>query len=219
MAVEQIFKLIIFGLQESLYMLILTSFFSFLLGLALGLILFTSSAQGLKPNKVVYSSLSLLINILRSVPFLILMVYLIPLTRLVAGTSIGSRAAVVPLTISATAFVARLVENALREIPQGTILAAQSMGASSFHILKLLISEAKPALLSAGVLAAINILSYSAMAGFVGGGGLGALAINYGYNRYQTDVMTWTVIVIVVLVQLLEFLGKRLVKKVDQRNN
>ena len=219
MAVEQIFKLIIFGLQESLYMLILTSFFSFLLGLALGLILFTSSAQGLKPNKVVYSSLSLLINILRSVPFLILMVYLIPLTRLVAGTSIGSRAAVVPLTISATAFVARLVENALREIPQGTILAAQSMGASSFQTLKLLISEAKPALLSAGVLAAINILSYSAMAGFVGGGGLGALAINYGYNRYQTDVMTWTVIVIVVLVQLLEFLGKRLVKKVDQRNN
>lgn len=214
MPASQLIALIASGLKESLYMVVATSFFSYLIGLPLGAILFTSSDQGLRPNKLVYGILNFVVNVLRSVPFLILMVYVIPLTRFVAGTSIGSGAAVVPLTLSAAPFVGRLVESSLREVPQGVIDAARAMGAHDLHILfRVLLPEAKPSILSGSVIACVNILSYSAMAGFVGGGGLGAIAINYGYNRYDTNVMTWTVIVIVILVQAIELLGKKVIQR------
>lgn len=213
MSSSQLLSLIGIGFKETLYMVLATSFFSYLLGLPLGVLLFATSPQGLRPQKFIYSSFSLLVNILRSVPFLILMVYVIPLTRFLAGTSIGAGAAVVPLTLSAAPFIARLVESSLRELPQGVTDAARSMGAPTLNILfKVLLPEAKLSILSGSVIAVVNILSYSAMAGFVGGGGLGALAINYGYNRYDSRVMSWTVIVIVVLVQVIEWAGKKCIQ-------
>lgn len=217
MSFSQIQQLLTQGLVESLYMLIATTVLSYALGLPLGILLFHSSPDGLKPQSFLYKVLSLVVNILRSVPFLILMVYVIPLTRAIAGTSIGPTAAVIPLTLSAFPFVGRLVESSLREVPRGIIDAARSMGASDKQILwDVLLSEAKPSIMSGGIIAAVNIISYSAMAGFIGGGGLGSIAINYGYNRYNTQVMTWTVILIVILVQLIEGLGHRLLKKINK---
>lgn len=213
MPFAQIQQLLAQGLLESLYMLLATAFFACALGLPLGIILYNRSAHGLAPQPLVYKFLSLVVNILRSVPFLILMVYLIPLTRAIVGTSIGPTAAIIPLTFSTAPFVGRLVESSLREVPTGVIDAARSMGASRQQILwGVLLSEAKPSILSGSIITAVNIISYSAMAGFIGGGGLGAIAINYGYNRYNTEVMTWTVILIVTLVQLVEGLGNLLLK-------
>lgn len=218
MEFSQIIALLEKGLKESLGMLVSTTFLAYLFGLPLGVLLYNTSQHGLKPNKWVYKVISFIVNILRSVPFLILMVFLIPFTRFVAGTSIGSKAAVVPLFIASAPFVARLVEASLREIPLGIIDAARSMGASNFNILfHVLLSEARISILSGSVIASVTILSYSALAGFVGGGGLGALAINYGYNRYDDQVMFWTVLVIVLLVQIIEAIGRFVIRKLEAR--
>ena len=217
MPFSQIQQLLSQGLLESLYMLAATLVLAYALGLPLGIILYDCSEHGLSPQPLAYKFLSLLVNVLRSVPFLILMVYLIPLTRAITGTSIGPTAAIIPLTFSTAPFVGRLVESSLREVPAGIVDAARSMGASKRQILwEVLLSEARPSILSGSIITAVNVVSYSAMAGFIGGGGLGAIAINYGYNRYNTEVMTWTVILIVVLVQLIEGLGHFLLKKINK---
>jgi D-methionine transport system permease protein len=188
-----------------------SSAISFLFGLPLGVILSVTAPGGILTNKPLYSSLSLLVNIGRSVPFIILMVAIIPLTRLLVGTSIGTNAAIVPLSVSAIPFVGRVVETALREIDEGIIEAALSMGASPFEIIrKVLLPEALPAIISGLTLTVISLIGYSAMAGAIGGGGLGDIAIRYGYQRFMPDVMLATVIVLVLMVQLFQFAGDRL---------
>lgn len=216
MEISQIIYLLGTGLKESIFMLICTFVFAYLLGLPYGILLFNKSARGLSAKPIIYNVLSTITNTLRSIPFLILMVLLIPLTRAISGTSIGPLAAVVPLTIGTAPFIARMVESALAEVPVGIVEAAKSMGADDFNILfNVLLSEARPSLISGSILVAVNILTYSALAGFIGSGGLGAVAINYGYNRYNFKVMAWTVLVIILLVQVIEALGKLALNKFD----
>lgn len=163
---------------------------------------------GLKPNKAIYSVLDAAVNLLRSFPFIILMIAIIPLTRMIAGTSIGSTASVVPLTIAATPFVARIMEGSLLEVDKGVIEAARSFGASDMQIVfGVMIKEAMPSIVLNWAVVAINLLGYSAMAGVVGGGGLGDLAIKYGYNRFQTDVMVYSVAILIVIVQIIQTIG------------
>jgi D-methionine transport system permease protein len=177
----------------------------------LGIYLVVSSKGHILPSPMVEKTLGTVINILRSAPFIVLMVALIPFTRAVVGTSIGTTAAIVPLVISTAPFVARIVETSLKEVPSGVIEAAQSMGASPWQIItKVLLPESKSSLILGAAITAINVVGYTAMAGAVGGGGLGDLAIQYGYNRFRTDVMIITVAVLVIIVQLIQTLGMRL---------
>ena len=170
------------------------------------------------PNSWLNNCLGTLVNLVRSVPFLILMVAVLPLSRLILGTTIGSSATIVPLVIGATPFVARMVESSLKEIDKGVIEAAQSMGASPLQIIfKVMLPEAYPSLINGSVIAMTTILGYSAMAGVVGGGGLGDLAIRYGYHRYQTDIMLVTIVILIVVVQIIQVLGTFWAKKSDHR--
>ena len=169
-------------------------------------------------HQKLYGLFGAVINVIRSIPFLILLVALIPVTRLIVGTSVGTNATIVPLVIGAAPFVARMIESSLLEVDNGVIEAAQSMGASNFQIVKkVLLPEAKPSLLTGSTIAITTILGYSALAGFVGGGGLGATALNYGYTRYQTDVMLITVAVLVIIVQVFQEVGMFIVRKTDKR--
>lgn len=207
------------SLLESLYMTIVATIFSYVLGLPAGLILVATESGGIRPMPVVHKILGFVVNILRSVPFLILLVFVRPLTRAIVGTSIGSNATIVPLVIAAAPYVARMVESSIKEVGFGVVEAAQSMGASWLQIVrKVLVPEAKPSLLVGSAISMVTILSYSAMAGFVGGGGLGTVAINYGYNRYQFDIMAVAVVIIVIVVQVLQETGLALAKKLDKRN-
>ena len=170
------------------------------------------------PNSWLNNCLGTLVNLVRSVPFLILMVAVLPLSRLILGTTIGSSATIVPLVIGATPFVARMVESSLKEIDKGVIEAAQSMGASPLQIIfKVMLPEAYPSLINGSVIAMTTILGYSAMVGVVGGGGLGDLAIRYGYHRYQTDIMLVTIVILIVVVQIIQVLGTFWAKKSDHR--
>ncbi|KTD16681.1 methionine ABC transporter permease [Legionella jordanis] len=197
---------------ETLYMVIVSTFFAILLGLPLGTLLFTSST--IKPNAKLSRSISAFINFSRSIPFIILLVALIPLTRLIVGTSIGIHAAMVPLSLGATPFFARLVDNVYQNIPQGLIEAGFSMGASSMQMIRyILLPEAFPALIQAITVTAITLVNYSAMAGTVGGGGLGDLAIRYGYQRFNVVIILATVFVLVVIVQVLQMIGDRLARR------
>ena len=208
---QDLATLLIKGLADTLYMIGASSAISFLFGLPLGVILSVTAPGGILMNRTLYSSLSLLVNVGRSVPFIILMVAIIPFTRLIAGTSIGTNAAIVPLSVSAIPFVGRVVETALREIDDGIIEAALAMGASPFEIIrKVLLPEALPSIISGLTLTVISLIGYSAMAGAIGGGGLGDIAIRYGYQRFMPDVMLATVIVLVLMVQLFQFAGDRL---------
>ena len=176
-----------------------------------------SAEDGLRPNKIIYKVLDVIINILRSFPFIILMVFIIPLTRAIVGTSIGKEAAIVPLTFAAAPFVARIIESSLREVDKGVIEAAKSFGASDFQIIfKVMLKEAVPSIVSGLTLTIISIIGYSAMAGTVGGGGLGYLAVSYGYQRFQKDVMIVTVIILIIIVQALQMLGNYLYKKLNK---
>ena len=191
------------SLLETLYMVILATAFSYLIGLPIGLALVATERDGIRPLPAFNKVLGFVVNILRSVPFLILLVYVQPLTRAIVGTSIGSTATIVPLVIAAAPYVGRMVESSIKEVSFGVIEAAQSMGASPWQIVtKVLVPEAKPSLLVGAAISIVTILSYSAMAGFVAGGGLGTVAINYGYNRYQFDIMTVAVVIIVIVVQI-----------------
>ncbi len=206
------------GIVETLYMTLASTVLSYVFGLPLGILLVVTDRDGIFPMRILNGVIGVIVNILRSVPFLILLVAVIPLTRALVGTSIGSTATIVPLVIAAAPFIARLVESSIKEVDKGVIEAAQSMGASPFQIIwKVMLPEARPSLVVGSAIAITTILSYSAMAGFVGGGGLGDLAIKYGYYRYQNDVMLITVLVLVVLVQIFQEVGMRLAKIGDKR--
>ena len=206
------------GIWETLYMTLTSTVVAYVLGIPVGIILYITDKNGICKNRPVNVILGVIVNILRSVPFLILLVAILPFTRLVVGTTLGSTAAIVPLVVAAAPFVARMVESSLKEVDGGLIEAAQSMGASPMQIiLKVLIPEAKPSLLVGSAIAVTTILGYSAMAGFVGGGGLGAIAINYGYYRYNNKVMLITVLLLVVIVQILQELGMRVATRTDKR--
>jgi D-methionine transport system permease protein len=208
------------GILESLYMIFLSSLIAYIIGLPLGVLLVVTDKDGIAPNILLNKVLGVIVNLLRSVPFIILLIAVMPFTRAIIGTTIGSSAVVVPLTIASAPYIARLVESSLKEVDHGVIEAAQSMGASPMKIiLKVLIPEAKPSLIMGGAIAVTTILGYSAMAGFVGGGGLGDLAIRYGYYRYETGVMFVTVIILVLIVQVIQELGTRWSRKADKRAN
>lgn len=215
---REVIMMIVRGIGETLYMTLVSAFFGYLLGLPLGIVLTVTDADGIRPNKWVYKVLDLISNILRSIPFLILLVLIIPLTRALVGKSYGSTATIVPLTIAAAPFIGRMVESSLKEVDRGVIEAAQSMGATTWQIVwKVLLKEARTSLIVNATIATGTILGYSAMAGNVGGGGLGDIAIRYGYYRYQADIMIVTVIILILLVQIMQGIGMFLSRKVDRR--
>lgn len=200
--------LVLKGLWETVYMTVGATVLSYIVGLPLGLILAATAADGVRPNRGVNLVLGAIVNILRSVPFLILLYTVIPVTRFIVGTAIGTKATIVPLFISAFPFVARLVESSAREVDRGVVEASLSMGASVGQVIrKVILPEAKPSLINGAAIATTTILGYSAMAGVAGGGGLGAIAINYGYSRYNTAVMLTMCAVIVVVVQFFQSAG------------
>lgn len=210
--------LIVSGIGETLYMTLVSTAISYIFGIPLGVLVFVTDKNGIWRNPLINSLAGILINIVRSIPFLILLVAIMPFTRAVVGTTIGSTATIVPLVVAAAPFVARMVESSLREVDEGVVEAAKAMGASRMQIiLKVLLPEACPSLLVGATIAIATILGYSAMAGFVGGGGLGTIAINYGYYRYQADMMLITVALLVLIVQLFQELGVRLVNRMDKR--
>ena len=207
------------ALWETLYMVAISTVVSYVIGLPLGLLLVVSDKNGIRPIPVLNTVLGVIVNILRSIPFLILGVMISPLTRAITGSSIGTAAMVVPLTVAAAPYVARMVESSIKEVPFGVIEAAQSMGASPWQIVwKVLVPEAKPSLMVGAAISVVTILGYSAMSGFIGGGGLGTVAVNYGYNRYNFQIMLIAVIIIVVVVQVFQEVGLWLAKRLDKRN-
>ena len=207
------------ALWETFYVTVISSLFAFAIGLPLGVILVTGEKDGVLPLPAwLMKTLNVIINLLRSIPFLILMVLVFPLTRAIVGTVVGTPASVVPLVIAAFPFVARLAESSLREVDGNIIEAAQSMGASPVEIItKVMIPESVPSLISNATIAITTILGYSAMSGVIGGGGLGKIAMNYGYYRYKYLVMIFAVILLIVLVQLFQSLGTKLAVKSDKR--
>lgn len=208
-----------FAVWETVYTTVVATFFAYLIGLPLGVLLVAGEAGGVRPlPRPVMSVLNVAVNLLRSVPFLILMVLVIPLSRLILGTSIGTVATIIPLIVAAFPFVARLVESSLRELDKGVVEAAQAMGASPFQIIrKVMIPECLPSLISGFTTAFITILSYGAMSGAIGGGGLGSMALNLGYQRQKTVVLWGAVIVLVILVQIFQSIGTYLSVKLDKR--
>jgi D-methionine transport system permease protein len=203
---------------DTLTMLGLSTLFAVALGLPLGIVVFLCSKGQLLENSALYSILSVIINMLRSVPFIILMILLIPFTRMLVGTSIDTQGAIPPLVIAAAPFFARLVETSLREVDRGVIEAAQAMGASPWQIIwKVLLPESRPGLIAGITITAVTLVSYTAMAGLVGGGGLGDLAIRYGYMRFQTDVMLVNVAILIIMVQLLQMIGDWLVLRFSRK--
>lgn len=206
------------GTKDTLYMTFVSTIFAYLLALPIGIALVVTKKDGLHPMGFINRFLDVVVNIGRSIPFLILLIAVIPLTKLIAGKSYGSTATIVPLVIASTPFIARLIESSLQEVDQGVIEAAQSMGASlSTIVFKVLIPEAKTSLIVGATIAIGTILSYSAMAGVVGGGGLGDIAIRYGYDRYQYDIMLMTVILLIILVQVLQMIGMKIASRTDKR--
>lgn len=210
-------EVIVKALIETLEMVIVSTTFSVILGFIPAIILTLTAKDGLRPNKIVYNVLDIIVNTLRSFPFVILMVIVIPLTRALVGKSIGTTAAMVPLTIAAAPFVARIIESSLREVDKGVIEAAKSFGASDSQIIfKVMLKEAVPSIVSGITLTIISIVGYSAMAGAIGGGGLGDVAIRYGYQRYQTDIMIVTCIILIIVVQVLQILGNYFYNKLSK---
>ena len=210
--------MILKGIQETLYMTLLSTLMGYDIGLPMGVLLAVSDKDGLKPNRVLYRILDVIANIVRSIPFLILLILLIPFTRMIVGKSYGSTATVVPLVIAAGPFIARMVESSLKEVDEGVIEAARSMGASNLRIIvKVLLVEARTSLINGATIAVGTILGYSAMAGTIGGGGLGDIAIRYGYHRYQADIMIVTVVLLVILVQIFQMVGTTLANRLDKR--
>ena len=215
---KEVVDMILKGIQETLYMTLLSTLMGYVIGLPMGVLLAVSDKDGLKPNRVLYRILDIIANIVRSIPFLILLILLIPFTRMIVGKSYGSTATVVPLVIAAGPFIARMVESSLKEVDEGVIEAARSMGASHLRIIvKVLLVEARTSLINGATIAVGTILGYSAMAGTIGGGGLGDIAIRYGYHRYQADIMIVTVVLLVILVQIFQMVGTTLANRLDKR--
>ena len=215
---SSITALIVQGTFETLYMTLASTLLAYLIGLPMGVLLVTSDSEGIVPMRLLNQVLNIVVNITRSIPFLILLIAVIPLTRLITGTTIGSTATIVPLVIAAAPFIARLVESSIKEVDYGIIEASLSMGASPMQVVtKVMIPEAKPSLIIGAAIATTTILGYSAMAGIVGGGGLGDIAIRFGYYRYETGMMVITVVLLVLIVQLFQEVGMKIAQKQDRR--
>ena len=211
-------NMLVKGIWETIYMVFLSSALSYVIGIPLGIALVVTDKEGISPVPLFNKVLGLIINLLRSVPFIILLIMVLPITKFIVGKTIGSNATVVPLIIAASPYIGRMVESSLKEVDAGVIEAAKSMGASTWQIIvKVLLPEAKPSLLVGAALSVTTILGYSAMAGFTGGGGLGDIAIRYGYHRYQTDMMMVTVVLLVIIVQLIQEVAMRMSRKSDKR--
>jgi D-methionine transport system permease protein len=216
----EVWQMIGRGIFESLYMTLVSTLFGYVLGLPWGVVLAVTDEGGIKPNRPVYRVLDFITNIMRSIPFLILLILIIPLTRMIVGKSYGSTATIVPLVVSAAPFIARMVESSLKEVDKGVIEAAQSMGADTFQIiLHVLLVEARVSLVTGATICLGTILGYSAMAGTVGGGGLGSIAIQYGYYRYQADIMVVTVVLLVLLQQIFQLAGMTIASGIDRRRS
>ena len=214
----QIMELIQNGIGETLCMVLISTVLSYVIGIPLGIILVVTDKEGIHPIPLLQKILGTAINLLRSIPFLILLIMMIPLTRKLVGTSLGWKAVVPPLVASAAPYIARMVESSFKEIDAGVIEAAKSMGASTFQIIwKVLLPESKPSLLVGAAISTTTILGYSAIAGAVGGGGLGGIAINYGYYRYESDMMFLTVAILVIIVKIIQEIGMKKARVSDKR--
>ena len=210
--------LLLKSLAETLYMLSVSTIIAAVIGIPLGILLVVTEKNNILSCPMINKPLAFVINMIRSIPFIILMVAIIPLTRIIAGTSIGTTASIVPLTLAAIPYTARMVETSIREIPSGLIEAAESMGASPLQIIyKVLIPEALPAVIQNMTVVIVSLIGSSAMAGTIGGGGLGDLAIRYGYQRFQADMMIATIVVLIVIVQVIQWVGNNLSKKTNKK--
>lgn len=206
------------GILESLYMTLVSTAMAYVFGVPLGIALVVTDKEGMRPNPGLNASLGFIVNVIRSVPFLILLITVQPITRFITGTTLGLTATIVPLVLGAAPFIARLVESSLKEVDRGVVEAAQSMGASPVQVIyRVLLPEARPSLILGSAIAVTTILGYSALAGFVAGGGLGDIAIRYGYYRYQADIMLVTVALLVIIVQVLQEVGMKLARRGDRR--
>lgn len=216
--VQGLLGLFLTGLWETLYMVLLSTLLAYIIGLPLGILIYITDKNGITPCRPLNMVLGILINFLRSVPFVILLIWIMPVTRTVVGTTLGVNAMVVPLVIGSAPFIARMVESSLKEVDAGIIEAAEAMGTPTLKIiLKVMLPEAKPSLLVGSAITITTILGYSAMSGFTGGGGLGTIAINYGFYRYQYDIMTATVFLLVLVVQVFQEVGMFLARRMDKR--
>ena len=215
---SQVIIMLLEGIRDTLYMTLASTLIGYIIGLRMGIELTVTDKGGIRPNAAVYKVLDVISNLLRSIPFIILLIVLIPFTRFVVGRSYGSTATIVPLTIAAAPYIARMVESSLKEVDAGVIEAARSMGASDFQIVtKVMLVEARTSLIVGATISLGTILGYSAMAGTVGGGGLGDIAIRYGYTRWQTDIMVVTVVLLVILFQIFQTIGMKIANRLDRR--
>ncbi|MCR4798668.1 MAG: ABC transporter permease [Lachnospiraceae bacterium] len=215
---EQVIIMLLEGIRDTLYMTFGSVILGYALGLPMGILLYMSGEDGLKPKPVIYRILDLIINIVRSIPFLILLILLIPFTRLLVGQSYGSTATIVPLVICAAPYIARVVDNSFHEVDEGVIEAARAMGADNWQIVwKVLLVEARTSLLTGFTITTGVLLGYSAMSGTVGGGGLGDIAVRYGYYRWDTDIMVVTVILLIVIFQIIQNVGTKISQQSDKR--
>ena len=215
---SQTAQLLLNGLLETVYMTLVSTLIGYAIGLPVGILLTVTDKEGIRPNALVYRIVDVIINIMRSIPFLILLILLIPFTRFLVGKSYGTTATIVPLVVSAAPYIARMVESSLKEVDAGVIEAARSMGASNLTIVfRVLLVEAKTSLITGATITLGTILGYSAMAGTVAGGGLGDIAIQYGYYRWQTDIMLITVALLVILFQIFQMIGMKIASALDHR--
>lgn len=215
---KEVINMIIQGIGETLYMTLVSTLIGYIFGIPMGVLLAVSDKEGLRPNPVLYKVLDVIANITRSIPFLILLILIQPFTVFVVGKSYGSSATIVPLVVAAIPFIGRMVESSLKEVDKGVIEAARSMGASDLRIIvRVLLVEARTSLITGATIAIGTILGYSAMAGCIGGGGLGDIAIRYGYYRYQVDIMVVTVVLLVLLVQVFQTVGMAVANRLDKR--
>ena len=215
---SQVIIMLLEGIRDTLYMTLASTLFGYIIGLPMGIVLTVTDKDGIRPNAAVYKVLDVISNLLRSIPFIILLIVLIPFTRFVVGRSYGSTATIFPLTIAEAPYIARMVESSLKEVDAGVIEAARSMGASDFQIVtRVMLVEARTSLIVGATISLGTILGYSAMAGTVGGGGLGDIAIRYGYTRWQTDIMVVTVVLLVILFQIFQTIGMKIANRLDRR--
>lgn len=214
----EMFALMGQGLLETIYMTLVSTALAYVLGLPIGMLLVVTDKDGIKPNPAINKTVGWIVNLLRSVPFLILLVAVTPITRAIVGTTIGSTATIVPLVIASAPYVARMVENSVKEVDRGVIEASLSMGASTLEIVwKVLLPEAKPSLIMGAAISTTTILGYTTLSGFVGGGGLGTIAVNYGYYRSRTDIMMVMVVILIAIVQVIQEIGSLIARKSDKR--
>ncbi|MBL4938315.1 ABC transporter permease [Clostridium sp. YIM B02515] len=214
---DLILQILLPGLWDTLYMVLISTLFAVIIGFLPAIIMVITDEKGLKPNRYVNNILDFIINLLRSFPFIILMIAIFPLTKLIVGTTIGKNAAIVPLTIGAAPFAARVIESALKEVDSGIIEAAKAFGASTMQIIfKVMLKEALPSIVLGITLTVISVIGYSAMAGTVGAGGLGDIAVRYGYQRFKTDIMIYTVIILILVVQIMQSIGNIAYKRLSK---